>query len=141
MCLTCARALDIFPTEDFFAYDPGDYDRLPFGLVELDAAGRVCAYNAVEESLSGFDARRIIGRPFFSDVAPCTRVKEFEGVYLRLVAEGGGVEPPFHFVFRFGGGDRLVEITLSYDAVRQRGQLHLWELGAAPPAAPAAPTG
>jgi photoactive yellow protein len=128
MCLTCARVLAVFPTEDLFEYEPADYDRLPFGLVELDAAGRVCAYNAAEASLSGLGARQIIGRPFFSEVAPCTRVQEFEGVYDRLVADGGGVHPPFHFVFRFAGGDRLVEITLAYDPVRERGQLHLWEL-------------
>ena len=128
MCLACARALGTFPTEDFFAFGPAEYDRLPFGLIELDAEGRVRAYNATEATLTGLDPRRIVGRLFFAEVAPCTRVREFEGVYEALVARGGGIVPPFHFLFRFAGGDRLVEITLAYDAARGRGQLHMWEL-------------
>ena len=128
MCLACARALGVFPTEDFFALGAAEYDRLPFGLVELDAAGRVRAYNAAEASISGLDPRRIIGKAFFAEVAPCTRVRAFQGAYEALVARGGGVEPPFQFLFRFAGGDRLIEITLAYDAARQRGQLHMWEL-------------
>ena len=48
-----------------------DLDRETFGVVRLDAGGRVVAYNACESARAGLSSGRVIGRLFFTDVAPC----------------------------------------------------------------------
>lgn len=49
-----------------------ELDALPFGVIALTADGNVIAYNQAEASLSGLTAARVIGRHFFTSVAPCT---------------------------------------------------------------------
>jgi photoactive yellow protein len=46
-------------------------DALPFGVVRLDAAGRVLFFSRTEARQSGFGDRNAIGRNFFSELAPC----------------------------------------------------------------------
>jgi photoactive yellow protein len=50
---------------------PNDIDALPFGVVVLDADLRVSDYNRAEETLSGLSKAAVLGRPFFTEVAPC----------------------------------------------------------------------
>ncbi len=52
--------------------DAAALDALPFGLIAMDADGGVVAYNTAEAALSGLTPSRVIGRHFFSAVAPCT---------------------------------------------------------------------
>ena len=47
-------------------------DGLEFGVIAMDPSGVVVAYNTVESVDSGLSQRRVIGRNFFDDVAPCT---------------------------------------------------------------------
>jgi photoactive yellow protein len=47
-------------------------DQLPFGVVALAQDGSVAGYNAAESALSGMTRERVLGRPFFTGVAPCT---------------------------------------------------------------------
>jgi photoactive yellow protein len=47
-------------------------DRLEFGVVRMDRAGRVIAYNTAEAELSGLAAAGVVGQDFFVQVAPCT---------------------------------------------------------------------
>ena len=47
-------------------------DAAPFGIVRMDKSGLVTGYNAAEAALSGLSPERVIGKHFFSDVAPCT---------------------------------------------------------------------
>ncbi len=44
----------------------------PFGVVAMDADHRVVIYNRAESTLSGLSPDRVVGRHFFSEVAPCT---------------------------------------------------------------------
>lgn len=57
------------------------FDNLPFGAIKLDRDGRIQAYNATEEEISGRRAQDVIGRDFFHEVAPCTNVQEFAGKF------------------------------------------------------------
>ncbi len=98
-----------------------DFDRLPIGIVEIDARGTVLSYNRAEERLAGSRRSRFLGKNFFTEVAPCTRVSAFQGQYLELVREEVVGEREFSFVFRFAAGDRLVLIHLIYDPARGRG--------------------
>jgi len=47
----------------------GDVD---FGVIGLGHDHRVVFYNRAESALSGLSAERVIGRHFFTEVAPCT---------------------------------------------------------------------
>jgi photoactive yellow protein len=49
-----------------------DLDRLSFGIVAMTRDGVVENYNIAEGHLSGLTPRRVIGRNFFTSVAPCT---------------------------------------------------------------------
>ena len=47
-------------------------DTLPFGVVGMDLNGTVRRYNRFESDLSGMRPETVIGRHFFTEVAPCT---------------------------------------------------------------------
>jgi photoactive yellow protein len=47
-------------------------DALPFGVVAMVPDGTVTAYNTAEAALSGLTPSRVVGRNFFTSVAPCT---------------------------------------------------------------------
>lgn len=50
----------------------GQLDEIPFGIIAMTAEGNVVAYNKAESQFSGMTPSRVIGRHFFSSVAPCT---------------------------------------------------------------------
>ena len=107
--------------EYLLSLSPQEVDALPFGLITLDPDGVVTGYNKTESSLSGLDPRRVVGRNFFDEVAPCTRVKEFAGLYREMVASGRTHSWEFNFLFRFARGEKRVHIRLAYFAFRRRG--------------------
>ncbi len=49
-----------------------DLDALPFGLVSMRPDGIVTHYNKAEARLAGLTPERVVGRNFFTAVAPCT---------------------------------------------------------------------
>jgi photoactive yellow protein len=103
---------------------PEALDALPYGLVTLDAEGRVIGYNDTESRLVGLPRERVIGKNFFVDVAPCARVREFEGRFRELVRDPVGVRvQTFDFVFRFPRQEQRVTIVMT--PARTRGQYHL----------------
>ena len=121
ICGACAGSTGLFPVEQLLSMTAEEFDRLPIGIIEIDAAGTIVSYNRAEEQLAGFDRVRMLGRNFFDEVAPCTRVAGFQGRYRELTSRGELGETEFSFVFRFAGGDRLVLIHLVYDPARERG--------------------
>jgi photoactive yellow protein len=52
--------------------DSAALDSLPFGVIGMAPDGTVTSYNAAESRLSGLTPANVIGRHFFSAVAPCT---------------------------------------------------------------------
>jgi photoactive yellow protein len=54
------------------AADAAALDLLEFGVVRMDQAGTVVDYNAFESRIAGLSAGKVIGRHFFTAVAPCT---------------------------------------------------------------------
>jgi photoactive yellow protein len=46
-------------------------DRLPFGVVGLDAGGHAVVYNATEARMAGLDPKKVLGVSFFDAVAQC----------------------------------------------------------------------
>src|SRR5689334_2612914 len=49
-----------------------ELDQVTFGVVAMGSDGIVAAYNKAEAGLSGLRPERVIGRHFFSSVAPCS---------------------------------------------------------------------
>jgi photoactive yellow protein len=56
-------------------------NKLAFGAIELDATGKILKYNAIEGEITGRDPKAVIGKSFFTEVAPCTNRPEFKGVF------------------------------------------------------------
>lgn len=52
--------------------DEAMLDELLFGVIAMEDDGVVAVYNAAESRLSGLSPAKVIGRHFFSAVAPCT---------------------------------------------------------------------
>ena len=103
---------------------PKELDVLPYGLIVLDVDGRVVHYNDTESRLAGLPRERVVGRDFFQEVAPCTRIKAFEGRFRELVANPQGVRmQTFDFVFRFPHSDQHVSITMV--PARRRGHFNV----------------
>lgn len=101
-----------------------ELDALPYGLITLDARGRVLHYNDTESRMVGLPKERVVGKSFFGEVAPCARVREFEGRFDELVRDPHRVRvQTFDFVFRFANGDQQVTIVLTPS--RLRGQYNI----------------
>ncbi len=99
---------------------PTELDKLPYGLICLDAQGRIVHYNDTESRLAKLPKERVIGRSFFGEVAPCARVREFEGEFKELVRDPSAVRVrSFDFIFRFRHSEQHVTIVMT--PARQRG--------------------
>lgn len=90
---------------------PSELDDQPFGIIRLDSSGRVLSYNAFEERLARRPRNEVVGKNFFLDVAPCTRVRGFYGRFLDGMARGS-LRVRLGFVFEFEHGRREVEVSM-----------------------------
>ena len=88
-----------------------ELDALPFGAIRLDKSGKILSYNMTESKLTGRDPKRVIGRNFFTDVAPCTNVQAFAGRFREGVAKGE-MHVIFPYRFDFEMAPRDVTVTL-----------------------------
>lgn len=90
-----------------------ELDAQPFGIIRLDRDGNVLSYNLYEQRLARRRREDTVGRNFFRDVAPCTRVREFYGRFLEGV-ERREMNATFSYVFNFAHGVRNVDVSLFY---------------------------
>jgi photoactive yellow protein len=109
------------PVESLLHLSPEGADALPYGLIVLDPGGVVVGYNQAESRLSGLARSEVLGRHFFLEIAPCTRVRAFGGLYRRMVQSGEPTIAQFDFVFRFSFGERGVFIHMAYFKERAQG--------------------
>ncbi|MFC3226806.1 photoactive yellow protein [Marinibaculum pumilum] len=80
--------------------DSGQLDKLAFGAIQLDGAGKVLQYNAAEGAITGRDPKAVIGKNFFTDVAPCTNSPKFKGVFDQGV-KSGDLNTMFEYTFDY----------------------------------------
>lgn len=106
ICESCYRSAMGIPD-----LSPEQLDKLPFGVIIVDKEGKISSYNQAEERLSGHRQSDVIGKNFFIEVAPCTRVQEFQGRFQQFIASDRPVAR-FNFVFRFKQGDVAVGIMI-----------------------------
>ena len=80
--------------------DDKQIDGLAFGAIQLDRDGKILSYSQREASITGRDPKAVIGKNFFSDVAPCTRRPEFLGRFQEGVRTGK-LSVVFDYVFDY----------------------------------------
>ena len=90
-----------------------DLDGLPYGMIQLDAAGRILRFNAVESRLASLPQAQQIGKHFFTEVAPCTKVQAFYGRFRDGVIRES-LDTTFRFHFAFKQNPRDVTVRLFY---------------------------
>jgi photoactive yellow protein len=93
-----------------------ELDRLPFGAIQLDQNGKILKFNDYESKLSGITKKNAVGKQFFTEVAPCTNVKEFHGRFLAGVAKKE-LHAKFRYHFAFKQNPRDVGVTLFYSDI------------------------
>jgi photoactive yellow protein len=113
-----------------------ELDGLPFGAIQLDREGNIMRYNRYEADMTGRDPKRVIGRNFFEDVAPCTNVREFAGRFREGVAKGE-LHEVFPYRFDFKMAPRDVTVTLFYSRATESAWVFVREVPGAAPAASA----
>lgn len=130
-CPSCAGDLGIVPVENLLQLGPAQYDKLPFGFITVDPDGNILRFNAFETAYSGLREEDVLGRNFFHDIAPCTSVREFEGRFRGMIHDGEDGVARFRYVFRFDGGERLVQVSMTFIASESRGIIIVRDLDAA----------
>jgi photoactive yellow protein len=117
ICLDCmVEEHPPFPLESIESMTHAELNQLPFGAIRITADGTILDYNDSEAALSHRRPADVIGKNFFTEVAPCTRVAEFYGEFEKLKVAGRSGQAEFSFVFRFAKGAALVDVVLLYEA-------------------------
>jgi photoactive yellow protein len=88
-------------------------DELPFGAIRLDRDGTIISFNMSESKLTGRKKERVVGRNFFTEVAPCTNVVDFAGRFREGMAKKE-LHAIFPYRFDFQMAPRDVTVTLFY---------------------------
>ncbi|HVG43176.1 MAG TPA: PAS domain-containing protein [Longimicrobium sp.] len=98
---------------------PGELDSLPVGMIQLDRTGKVLKFNQTESDLARVAAADALGKSFFDEVAPCTKVQAFYGKFLEGV-EKRQLQTVFDYVFRFRDGrEKNVVISMFYSVTTE----------------------
>ncbi len=95
------------------AMTPEELDALPYGMIQLDGAGRILKYNAVESRLASLAPKHAVGKQFFTEIAPCTKVQQFYGRFKDGVVRES-LDTSFEFHFAFKQAPRDVTVRLFY---------------------------
>lgn len=90
-----------------------ELDAVPFGVIQLDAEGRILSYNKAEADDTGWSANPPIGRDYFSDVAPSAFVAEIFGRYVEAFSSHQ-MDEMFRFTFIDGMLPRSVMVRMHY---------------------------
>lgn len=93
-----------------------DIDKLAFGAIQLDEKGTVLTYNLAEGEITGRNPQEVIGRNFFTEVAPCTNSPEFYGKFKAGVASGK-LSAMFEYTFDYQMQPTKVKVHMK-EAIR-----------------------
>jgi photoactive yellow protein len=114
MASTTQASLGVLEQADVLTQ--GELDKLPVGMIQLSRDGTVLKFNQTESDLTSVAKQDAIGKSFFDDVAPCTKVQEFHGKFLEGV-EKKTLNTMFNYTFRFRDGrQKDVVISMFYSA-------------------------
>ena len=100
---TLARAVE--------ALDRDQIDRLPFGVIKLDAGGAVTLFSRTEATQSGYRDRPALGLDFFLEVAPCMGRPEFRG-RIEQARQSGEVDIEIGWIGDFDDRNREMQVRV-----------------------------
>jgi len=121
-----AAAADEAPEVDDLHFDDDDLgeklrhatdeqrDNAPFGIIKVDDEGEVEFFNQYESDLSGMDPDDVMGRNFFTQVAPCTNNRLFRGRFKKGVRRGE-LDETFTYTYTYKMRPTLVDVHLYRD--------------------------
>jgi photoactive yellow protein len=89
-------------------------DGAPFGIIKVDDEGEVAFFNQYESELSGMDPEDVVGRNFFTQVAPCTNNRLFRGRFKKGVRRGE-LDETFTYTYTYKMRPTLVDVHLYRD--------------------------
>ncbi|HEX8707198.1 MAG TPA: PAS domain-containing protein [Pyrinomonadaceae bacterium] len=87
-------------------------DALPFGLLELDAAGTVTRYSPAQQRQTTLAARDILGRNFFTEVMPARQVSDLQSRFRLFMAQGETLDRS-SFIYASEHGPVKVQVLLA----------------------------
>jgi photoactive yellow protein len=87
-------------------------NNLPFGLLELDAAGTVMHYSPALERNPTVKSNDILGRNFFTEVLTASEIKAHQARFRLFMAQGQTVDK-FSTTFPSEDGQIKVQIMLA----------------------------
>ena len=88
-----------------------DIDKLAFGAIQLDQAGKILQYNLTEGAITGRDPGAVLGKNFFTEVAPCTNTPLFKGAFDKGVKEGA-LSTIFEYTFDYNMKPTKVKVHM-----------------------------
>jgi photoactive yellow protein len=108
-----------FPTsQDVPQVDFSTLDLLPYGIIVVDEKGAILYYNTREEQIAGRRREDVLGRNFFTEVAPCAQVHEFYDQFQETMNREGWVA---NFMFRFPFPDQPRDVEISLTSFEKEG--------------------
>jgi photoactive yellow protein len=84
---------------------------LAFGAIQVDEKGTILQYNAAEGAITGRNPEEVIGKNFFTEVAPCTNIPEFRGRFEEGIATGT-LSTLFEYVFDYEMSPTKVKVQM-----------------------------
>lgn len=91
-------------------------DNAAFGIIKLEADGKILLYNKFESNLAGVPIEKAEGKNFFTDIAVCTNNRIFFGRFKEGIAQGN-LDLVFNYVFTYKMKPTNVIIHLYFDKV------------------------
>lgn len=105
------QALETAIPDDVETLSHADLDRLPLGVMLLQRDGTILRYNATESRFSGLLEAEVLGRNFFTEVAPCTSFSELRSGF-ETGLDAGGLNAVLYHTFRFPNRDMRVLVQM-----------------------------
>lgn len=87
-----------------------EIDQLAFGAIQLDPSGTILQYNEAEGAITGRSPSQVIGKNFFTDVAPCTNTPKFKGAFDKVVKDRSNI---------------MIEYTFDYQMTPTKVKVHM----------------
>ena len=109
--MTIDNAIDLYDPKRLDSLTREQLEDLPCGTIRVDENGIILFYSRAQAAIAQREPPMVLGRNFFTEVAPCTVVPEFYGRFRRGVLSGD-LATSFEFVFDFEMEPVQVQITM-----------------------------
>jgi len=102
--------------QDLSKKNQEELDNLEYGVVQVDDTGTIKTFNRYEAELGQVEQSTVIGKNFFTQVAPCTNNRLFLGKFKEGIA-ANSLDTTIPFVFTYKIRPTSVEVQMFRDSV------------------------